>query len=47
MMTELNLFKDFAICSIDELRGEKIRMVAESTSFGDNRRHLILHSDMP
>jgi len=25
-MTELNLFKEFAICSIDELRDEKIRM---------------------
>jgi len=23
MMTELNLFKEFAICSIDELRGKK------------------------
>jgi len=23
MMTELNLFKEFAICSIDELRDEK------------------------
>jgi len=31
MTTELNLFKDFAICSVDELRGEKIRM-AETTS---------------
>jgi len=32
MITELNLFKQFAICSIDELRDEKIRM-AEITSF--------------
>jgi len=26
MLTELNLFKEFAICSIDELRDEKIRL---------------------
>jgi len=26
MLTELNLFKEFAICSIDQLRDEKIRM---------------------
>ena len=32
MMTELNLFKEFAICSIDEIRDEKIRM-AETTWF--------------
>ena len=32
MMTELKLFKEFAICSIDELRDEEIRM-AETTSF--------------
>ena len=32
MMTELNLFKEFAIYSVDELRDEKIRM-AETTSF--------------
>jgi len=31
-MTELNLFKEFAICSVDELRDEEIRM-AETTSF--------------
>jgi len=31
-MTELNLFEEFAICSIDELRDEEIRM-AETTSF--------------
>jgi len=24
MMTELNLFKEFAICSVDELRDERI-----------------------
>jgi len=32
MMIELNLFKEFAICSIDDLRHEKIR-TAETTSF--------------
>ena len=32
MMTELNLFKEFAIYSVDELRDEKIRMT-ETTSF--------------
>ena len=31
-MTELNLFKEFAICSINELREEEIRM-AKTTSF--------------
>ena len=31
-MTELNLFKEFAICSVDELRDEEIR-IAETTSF--------------
>jgi len=31
-MTELNFFKQFAICSIDELRDEKVRM-AETTWF--------------
>jgi len=30
MMTELSLFKEFAICSVDELGDEKIRM-AETT----------------
>ena len=32
MMNELNLFKEFATCSIDESRDEKIRM-AETTPF--------------
>jgi len=32
MMTELDLFKEFAIGSIDELRDEKIRL-ADTTSF--------------
>jgi len=32
MTTGLNLFKEFAICSIDELGDEEIRMV-ETTSF--------------
>jgi len=31
-MTELSLFKEFAICSVDELRDEKIR-AAEAASF--------------
>jgi len=31
-MTELNLFKEFAICSISELGDEEIRM-AKTTSF--------------
>ena len=40
MMTELNLFKQFAICSIDELRDEKIKM-AEITSFClSEKKHL-------
>ena len=37
MLTELNLCKEFAICSVDELRDEKIRM-AETTSFC---RHIV------
>jgi len=37
MMTELNLFKEFAICSIDELRDEKIRIGME---MGRNRNRL-------
>jgi len=32
MMTELDLFKEFAIGSIDDLRNEKNRL-ADSTSF--------------
>ena len=31
-MTELNVFKEFVICSVDELRDEDILM-AETTSF--------------
>jgi len=39
-MTELNLFEEFAICSIDELRDEEIRM-AETTSFClSEKKHL-------
>ena len=31
-MTELSLFKEFAICSINELRDEEVR-IAETASF--------------
>jgi len=30
MMTEVNLFEEFAICSVDELRDKKIRMSCKS-----------------
>jgi len=47
MMTELNLFKGFAICSVDELRDEKIRM-AETTSFSlSEKKHLAWISQFP
>ena len=40
MTTGLNLFKEFAICSIDELEDEEIRM-AETTSFSlAGKKHL-------
>jgi len=40
MMTELNLFKEFAIYSVDELRDEKIRMT-ETTSFCLSEKKII------
>jgi len=33
MLTELNLFKEFAICYIDELRDVKKIRMADTTSF--------------